>query len=58
MTSEANLSYEREAAAALEAVDRGKAQIAFLLNPVEVELVMQVATAGETMPQKSTDFFS
>jgi len=57
VTSEANLSYEREAVAALEAVDRGGAQIAFLLNPVDVELVMQVATAGETMPQKSTDFF-
>jgi uncharacterized protein (DUF1015 family) len=57
VASEANLSYEREAAAALEAVDRGKAQIAFLLNPVDVDLVMRVATAGETMPQKSTDFF-
>ena len=31
--------------------------IAILLNPVDVELVMQVATAGEAMPQKSTDFF-
>ena len=57
VASEANLSYEREAVAALEAVDRGEAQIAFLLNPVDVELVMRVATAGETMPQKSTDFF-
>jgi uncharacterized protein (DUF1015 family) len=55
--SEANLSYEREASAALDSVDLGAAQIAFLLNPVDVELVMQVATAGEAMPQKSTDFF-
>ncbi len=37
VASEANLSYEREAVAALEAVDRGGAQIAFLLNPVDVE---------------------
>src|SRR5450432_3539869 len=57
VASEANLSYEREATAALEAVDRGAAQIAFLLNAVDVDLVMQVATAGEAMPQKSTDFF-
>jgi uncharacterized protein (DUF1015 family) len=57
VASEANLSYEREAVAALEAVDRGTAQIAFLLNAVDVGLVMRVATAGETMPQKSTDFF-
>ena len=57
VASEANLSYEREAQAALEAVDRGAAQIAFLLNAVDVDLVMKVATAGEAMPQKSTDFF-
>jgi uncharacterized protein (DUF1015 family) len=44
-------------AVALDAVDRGAAQIAFLLNPVDVDLVMRVATAGEAMPQKSTDFF-
>lgn len=57
VSSEANLTYEREANAALDAVDRGEAQIAFLLNPVDVDLVMDVATAGEVMPQKSTDFY-
>jgi uncharacterized protein (DUF1015 family) len=57
VASESNLTYEREAAAAIGAVDRGAAQIAFLLNPVDVELVMKVATAGEVMPQKSTDFY-
>lgn len=57
VASEANLTYEREAFTALEAVSRGAAQAAFLLNPVEVELVMKVATAGEVMPQKSTDFY-
>ena len=55
--AEANLSYEREAAAALDAVDSGAAQIAFLLNPCEVEEVVKIATAGEVMPQKSTDFY-
>jgi uncharacterized protein (DUF1015 family) len=55
--AEANLTYEREAAAALEAVDNGRAQISFLLNPCDVEQVMKVATAGEVMPQKSTDFY-
>jgi uncharacterized protein (DUF1015 family) len=57
VTAEKNLTYEREASAALDAVDRGAAQIAFLLNPCEVEQVMRIATAGEVMPQKSTDFF-
>jgi uncharacterized protein (DUF1015 family) len=57
VTAERNLTYEREASAALEAVDRGVAQIAFLLNPVDVDQVMRIATAGEVMPQKSTDFY-
>ena len=57
VSAEANLTYERDAAAALDAVDRGAAQIAVLLNPVGVEQVMRIATAGEVMPQKSTDFY-
>jgi uncharacterized protein (DUF1015 family) len=57
VSSEANLTYERDASAALDAVDRGDAQLAFLLNPVDVDLVMDVATSGEVMPQKSTDFY-
>jgi len=57
VTAEKNLSYEREASAALDAVDRGAAQIAFLLNPADVDQVMRIATAGEVMPQKSTDFY-
>jgi uncharacterized protein (DUF1015 family) len=57
ITAGKNLSFEREATAAIDAVDRGEAQIAFLLNPVDVGQVMRVATAGEVMPQKSTDFY-
>jgi uncharacterized protein (DUF1015 family) len=56
VASESNLFYEREFAAAIDAVDRG-AQVAFLLNPVDVDVVMKVATSGEVMPQKSTDFY-
>lgn len=57
VTSEKNLTYEREASAAIETVDAGRAQISFLLNPCGVEQVMHIATSGEVMPQKSTDFF-
>jgi len=57
VTAEANLTYEREALAAIDAVDSGRAQISFLLNPCDVEQVMKIATAGEVMPQKSTDFY-
>jgi uncharacterized protein (DUF1015 family) len=57
VASEANLTYEREGKAALAAVDDGRAQVSFLLNPVDVDLVVKVATSGEVMPQKSTDFY-
>jgi uncharacterized protein (DUF1015 family) len=57
VAAEANLRYEREALTALAAVTCGNAQVAFLLNAVDVDLVMNVATAGEVMPQKSTDFY-
>jgi len=56
-TKEMNLTYEREAAAAIAAVDSGRAQVSFLLNPVDVEKVVHIATANEVMPQKSTDFY-
>jgi uncharacterized protein (DUF1015 family) len=57
VTKEANLTYEREAANALAAVDSGKAQVSFLLNACDVEDVVKIATSNEVMPQKSTDFF-
>jgi uncharacterized protein (DUF1015 family) len=57
VATEANLIYERETRSALAAVDRGEAQLAFLLNPVDVDMVMRVATSVEVMPQKSTDFY-
>ncbi len=57
VTKEANLTYEREAANALAAVDSGRAQVSFLLNACDVEKVIEIATANEVMPQKSTDFF-
>jgi uncharacterized protein (DUF1015 family) len=57
VTTERNLTYEREAPATLDAVDAGAAQIAFLLNACDVEQVMRIATAGEVLPQKSTDFY-
>ncbi|HUE44317.1 MAG TPA: DUF1015 domain-containing protein [Candidatus Sulfotelmatobacter sp.] len=56
-TAEKNLTYEREASAALDAVDRRAAQVAFLLNACGVDQTWNVATSGEVMPQKSTDFF-
>ena len=55
--SEKNITYEREMDAAIAEVDSGRAQICFLLNPVSVETVAEMAMGGEVLPQKSTDFF-
>ncbi len=57
VVAEKNLTYEREMEAAIAAVDDGKAQVCFLLNPVAVEQVTEMALAGEVLPQKSTDFY-
>ncbi len=42
---------------ALEALDRGKVDLAFLLNPTRIEHVQEVATSGLIMPRKSTYFY-
>jgi uncharacterized protein (DUF1015 family) len=42
---------------AIDLVRNGKFQMAFLLNPPKVEEVQEVASEGETMPQKSTFFY-
>jgi uncharacterized protein (DUF1015 family) len=55
--TEKNITYEREMDAAIGEVDSGRAQICFLLNPVSVETVAEIAMGGEVLPQKSTDFF-
>ena len=52
-----NVSYCREAAEALSQVQSGNAQAAFLMNPVRMEQVRDIAFAGEVLPQKSTDFY-
>jgi len=57
VVKEQHITYERESDAALAAVDAGRAQLCCLLNPVRVEQVMEIALAGDVLPQKSTDFY-
>jgi uncharacterized protein (DUF1015 family) len=57
VTGEQHISYEREMSSALAALDGGKAQLAFLLNPVRVKQVAEIALGGGVLPQKSTDFY-
>jgi uncharacterized protein (DUF1015 family) len=57
LAAEKNVGYEREMDFAIAAIDRGDAQLAFLLKPVRVEQVVEIALAGGVLPQKSTDFY-
>ncbi len=50
------LTYTQDAAAALAAVERDGAGAAFFLPPTDVHALRAVATAGLTMPEKSTYF--
>jgi uncharacterized protein (DUF1015 family) len=52
-----HLRYLRDATEAADQVGRGEANVAFLINPVTMEQLREVAFAGEVMPQKSTDFY-
>jgi uncharacterized protein (DUF1015 family) len=51
-----HLKYVREPQEAIDEVRRG-ANVAFLMNPVRMEQVRDIAFGGEVLPQKSTDFF-
>jgi uncharacterized protein (DUF1015 family) len=57
LEQERYVSYSRDVDAALDQVERGQAQAAFLLRPPAVSDVVDVARAGLLMPQKSTYFF-
>jgi uncharacterized protein (DUF1015 family) len=51
------LGYARDSAEAIELVQTGQYDAAFLMAPIPVEQVQEVAAAGESMPPKSTYFF-
>jgi uncharacterized protein (DUF1015 family) len=57
VAAEKNVRYERDMDAAIASVDRGQAEIAFLLHPVRVQQVINMAFGGDVLPQKSTDFY-
>jgi uncharacterized protein (DUF1015 family) len=52
-----NISYVRDAGEAMARVRSGGANVAFLMNPVRMRQVRDMAFAGEVLPQKSTDFY-
>jgi uncharacterized protein (DUF1015 family) len=52
-----NITYVRDTGEALTRVRRGGANVAFLMNPVRMRQVREIAFASEVLPQKSTDFY-
>jgi uncharacterized protein (DUF1015 family) len=53
------IAYTKSAAEAIERVDAATdgADAAFLLEPTPVRSIVEVAAAGDVMPQKSTYFY-
>jgi uncharacterized protein (DUF1015 family) len=52
-----HILYEESTRSALEKVDGGQAKLAFLVNPVNPEVVWQIAQKNWRLPEKSTDFY-
>jgi uncharacterized protein (DUF1015 family) len=57
MAAGTHIRYTRDAQEALEAVRKGAAQAALLLNATRVRQICEVAEADDRMPQKSTYFY-
>jgi len=52
-----NVTYAENCAEGIKLVDKEKHQAAFFVPPTSIDSVCDIAFAGETMPQKSTDFY-
>ncbi len=52
-----NIRYERDAGDAVGQVQRGEANLAFLVKAVTLGQLRDISLMGEVMPQKTTDFY-
>jgi uncharacterized protein (DUF1015 family) len=52
-----NILYARWTKEAVEKVNCGEADIAFLVNPISAKTVAEIAQQHELLPEKSTDFY-
>lgn len=57
LAAQSHIDYVRERESCVQLVDERKYQAAFFLNPTSAEQMQRIASRGERMPQKSTDFF-
>jgi uncharacterized protein (DUF1015 family) len=57
LAAQEHIDYVRERESCIQMVDEGNYQAAFFLNPTTAEQMQRIASLGERMPQKSTDFY-
>ena len=57
LRNQTNIIYMRSADEAMDLVDSGERQLAFVLNEMSVKSVLDIAAADERMPQKATYFY-
>ncbi len=57
LAAQTHIDYAPERDSCIRMVREGKYQAAFFLNPTTAEQMLRIASLGERMPQKSTDFF-
>jgi uncharacterized protein (DUF1015 family) len=57
LVSQSHVDYARNVDRCIDAVNAGKYQAAFFLNPTTAAQMQSLALKGERMPQKSTDFY-
>ena len=57
LRNQTHIYYTRDTQEAMRLVDSGESQVAFLLNNIAVKSVLDIASAGERMPQKATYFY-
>ncbi len=57
LRNQTHIVYTRDPKEAMGLVDSGERQMAFLLNHIDVKSVLDIASAGEKMPQKATYFY-
>lgn len=57
LAAQSHIDYERCRDEAVRKIDAGGHQAAFFLNPTSAAAMQRIASLGERMPQKSTDFY-
>ncbi|MBI4388190.1 MAG: DUF1015 domain-containing protein [Candidatus Omnitrophica bacterium] len=56
-TLEQHVTYTRSASEAIQNTETGKAALSFIVPPIKAQVMQEICSSGELMPQKSTYFY-